>query len=138
MSIGNSIGWPHPNMCTGRLGDRFDLQANMIFARSLYFCCSIMGTIPPIGWTLNPKSLMPLALFALSSGYNPPCMGPLSIISPAVSTEILPLSIVSTTAFSTSENFMSGLVKTSSIVATSTPMSFWNCTISSTPTSTSP
>ncbi len=59
-------------MCTGRFGARLDLHASMIFAKSLYFCCSIIGTIPPIGWTLKSSLLISLALSALKSENNPP------------------------------------------------------------------
>ena len=79
IDIGNSIGCPQPNMCTGRFDGKNGSVDSIIFAYSLYRCCSITGTIPPIGCTEKSNFPISVADFCLKSEKSPPCIGPFSI-----------------------------------------------------------
>ena len=54
IDIGKRSGCPQPKKCTGLSGGSEALEASRISNSSLYLCCSIRGTIPPIGWMAKP------------------------------------------------------------------------------------
>ena len=72
IDIGNNIGCPQPNMCMGLFDGRNGILDSITLAYSRYRCCSMIGTIPPIGCTEKSNSDIPIADFCLRSGYRPP------------------------------------------------------------------